>query len=198
MPDFYRLISLALYVGAAALGNTVSACELETVTNAVAGQSGYVFVQEKTIPALSRVLISNGNIWLVENNTLIWHLQKPIVSTMVFSDSGIRQYDSQGNLNMRSGDPLFSEFSSVFIRLLEGDFTALKDSFRIEMTCDDDVQRWELTLEPVAERFAAIIKEITLSGGETLQSLSFEEQRGDKTSLQLEVSDIPPERAYLE
>lgn len=187
-------LALSLLVGT----YTVAACELETITQMSAAQQGYAFTQEKQIPVLRRPLLSEGKLWLTQDDKLVWHIESPVVSTMVFSESGLRQFNGAGEMTLSSDDSLYGELSAVFINVFAGDFSALMDNFSLALDCQDSSDNWTLTLLPVTEPYSSILVSVTLSGSTLLETLAFEEVRGDTTLLQLQETDSPPYRVDLE
>jgi hypothetical protein len=162
----------------------VLACEPDEITSRLVKSQTFEFVQEKHIPALSRPLISRGRIFMNENEELIWELQSPVVSRLVISPNGISQYNGKGELTMNNTNEQFAEISSLFLGIFNGNLDILKTKFAITASCSAD-QNWTLTLIPDNESLAAILTQLQISGADTLEIVTYEEKRGDLTTIHL-------------
>ena len=141
------------------------------------------FTQSKHINGLSRPLISKGLIWMSPAGQLVWQTQMPIKSTLVITESGIKFFNKQDELLPDNNYPLANKISGLFLSILGGDVKKLEASFVQNLNCEK--KRWQLDLEPKNKSLSGIIKVISLSGNDDIESIGFQEQRGDRTVIEL-------------
>ncbi len=173
-----------LFVVICCLFGSIAACDQEKINAILAQQSLYAdFLQKKSIAALSRPLISKGQIWMNSKGTLIWHILTPLKSTMVIQDKGFKLYNKNDELQPNNRNTLVNDISSLFLTLLSGDSVKVSSMFNQTLKCDNN--SWNLELRPKAKKFINLTSLITLSGEESLTTISFQENRGDKTTIEL-------------
>jgi hypothetical protein len=162
----------------------VFACEPDEISSRIKQPQAFEFVQEKHISALSRPLISTGRLSMNDNNELIWELLSPVASTLMISPAGIRQYNAEGELTMSNTSGQFTELSSLFLSVFSGDMESLQKSFSVSANCGAD-QEWTLTMQPDNQSLAKILAQVQISGSESLDTITYEEKRGDMTTIYL-------------
>ena len=171
----------------------VKACNMEDIAEMLIQQTAWNFEQEKTVSALSRTLHSEGQFWLQNEENLVWQLDHPVRAVTVISSSGVRQYNSAGEIRMEDSNPVLNELSRVLLSLLKGNFESLQQVFDISLACADDGVYWEMELRPTGEQMVSLLSSIRLSGADSIEVLSFVEARGDATRLRLSPAEQMPE-----
>lgn len=160
------------------------ACEiLDTSERLAANPVYYRFQQSRDVPGLSRQLRSSGIIWMSDNDELVWQVQTPIKSTTVISSSGVREYNRNDQLQPALDVEIATSLSDVLLQIVRGNFTALNDYFQQTIQCEETA--WDINLQPTNERFSDFFASMQLSGNDELESIIYEEVRGDVTSIQL-------------
>ena len=164
------------------------ACDIETVKEILNQKTLQAeFKQLKTIKVLSRPLTSKGVIWKTVDSTIIWQTQQPFVSTLVLSQSNILRFNNKHQLKAASTQAkvkaIEQEMSQLFFNVFSGNLAELEKSFEQTLSCDAGL--WSLVLTPKDEKLKNILLSISLKGASTLNSISFQEKRGDITDITL-------------
>ena len=180
--------------------HTFAACTIESINEKIAKSNVLAnFTQSKTINGLSRPLISKGIIWMRSTGELIWQTTLPIKSTMVIRESGIKLFNKNDVLLPENKYPLAKDISRLFLSILGGDVKKLEDNFVQNVNCKDS--SWQVDLQPENKTLSGIIETIRLSGSDEIESIGFQEKRGDKTEIKLlkqEVITAKELEIYLE
>jgi len=186
-------------------------CDIRLVNEKLSNQAAYLdFVQTKTIKALSRPLVSKGQIWVGPNEELVWQLVMPIKSTMVLHQEGVRQYNKHDELQSEQNHAVIAELSKVFLALLAGDMQQLQSMFSFQFLCGgkDESQKansvsdaiensaWELILKPKVKNISELMTEIVVSGADRVDIIRFTETRGDSTQIQLTPKHIDASKLF--
>lgn len=171
--------------------NTLASnCSIDNINKKLARNNLYAdFVQTKTIKVLTRPLISKGQLWMSEQQALVWQVLFPIKSTMVLHSSGVTQFAKDDSFLGKKEHAMVTDLSNVFLLLLSGNMEKLNRSFSTSLTCDNNSDQWQLALKPKAEKIKNFISYINISGGKELENILFAEKRGDKTELNLSHKD---------
>ena len=173
-----------LIIACCCLLGSITACDQDKVNAILAQQSlNADFVQMKKIAALSRPLISKGQIWMSPEGQLIWQILKPLKSTMLIQDNSFKLFNKNDELQPDNRNALVKDISSLFLTLLSGDSEKLSSMFNQILKCDEN--SWHLELRPKEQKLSNLISLITLSGEESLTNISFQENRGDLTTIEL-------------
>ncbi len=163
---------------------SAASCNMDFINTKILNNPFYAnFTQTKTIPVLSRPLISKGLIWMSPTGKLVWQNQLPIKSTMVISDSGVNFYNKNDQLLPDNNHTMVKDISALFLNLLSGNSALLAEQFVQSLLCTDD--SWQLDLEPINKSLSEIMVKITLYGSDSLNVIAFQEKRGDKTRIEL-------------
>jgi len=142
------------------------------------------FKQIKTITVLSRPLVSQGAIHVVDGETISWHQDLPYIMMMKFTSQGIIECldDCKGEAPTVSNNPFVTALSQAFIGLLAGSPEKLETYFDLSVS-EHSQANWKLLLAPNDAILSGFIKHISITGDEHLQSLIILEMSGDKTLL---------------
>jgi outer membrane lipoprotein-sorting protein len=166
------------------LSSTSLACTLTSIGEAIGIENVHAtFVQTKTIAALSRPLQSSGEIWMSNDEQLVWQVLKPLKSTLVLNDVGIQQYDKNDSLLVGPQNPTEAELSEIFLNLLNGNIEKLQTVFDMELSCNQDT--WLINLTPTIESYQRLFKRFAISGQSIISEITIEEVRGDLTVINL-------------
>lgn len=132
------------------------------------------FVQSKYLKHFEQVLQSRGEFEILDGE-LLWNITSPIKQKSKITKDGIWIADSQ-NIWHKLEQNYDKE---LILSLLSFDFDSIKEQF--DITLSGDKSQWELTLKPKNIWLKKIFNQISLSGKERLEMMSFEEINGDKT-----------------
>lgn len=177
-----------------------SDCDINSIGQQLAPVQAYEFNQSRTVAALSRPLRSQGVIWLSDNEQLVWQVQNPIKSTTVISADGVREYNRNDELQPVADAAIASDLSDIFLNLLSGNFSALNNAFNSTVDCSDE--GWAVELFPQEQPFNELLSTLNMTGNEAIESISWQEVRGDTVEISLEASNTAIDdesiKSYLE
>ncbi len=171
-----------------------SSCDIDSINGKLSGNGLFAdFTQSKEIAALSRPLISKGQIWMSQNGELLWQVLTPFKSTMVIHKKGVRLYSKDDQFQGDRNHAMVTDISNIFLALLSGKLEQLDTAFSHELICGDNKeeqaksshQKWKLILTPKAEKIEKLISEIIILGHADIEQIHFTEKRGDKTEIHL-------------
>ncbi len=178
-----KLTSLLIFLSCFSTLSATS-CNIDYINTQVLNNPIYAnFTQTKTIPVLTRPLISKGLIWMSPTGKLVWQSQFPIKSTMVVSDSGVNFYNKSDQLLPDNNHTMVKDISALFLNLLSGNSAKLAEQFEQSLLCTES--SWKLDLEPKNKSLSEIMVRLSLYGSDSLNVIAFQEKRGDKTTIEL-------------
>lgn len=153
------------------------------------------FVQSKSLRALTRPLVSHGNMIFAAGKGVLWQILKPFPArALVTGDALIKWDDNNVPHRVSYGQtPAFRALSEVFLSVFAGELGQLRKTFTVESNMDG--RSWQLTLVPRDSKFAVIIAAIRVSGDKFVDEIIIGEGRGDKTLI--EFSDMNAEICQL-
>jgi len=143
------------------------------------------FVQTKTMAALRRPLISSGQLLLSRERGLAWHIEAPLRVTYLLSERGVTEIDAQGARRTRDARDLpgLAQISRTFQALLGGNLDALRESF--DINAQGTPEAWRLVLLPRQRQTATFLRQLELTGGQHVESITVVEAQGDRTVMQM-------------
>lgn len=139
------------------------------------------FEQEKKIKALRRPLVSSGSFLFANDQGVYWHTVQPFETLFIISDVGIYQKSEGAEPFQITADkqPMIGEFNNIFGALFRGDRKELESRFKVHFTGTSEA--WQLGLIPKSNTMARVISSMVICGGETLQTIRFNEAGGNQT-----------------
>jgi outer membrane lipoprotein-sorting protein len=140
------------------------------------------FTQTKTIPALTRPLVTSGRFTYAREQGLLWRIERPYKTTFSLGSNGIVELDAAGNPRRQSVDqsPGLQHVSRIFNALFELDLATLEKYFSVAVT--GDASRWSMVLTPQSALKKAF-KTISVRGGRFVEEVTMDEANGDVTVL---------------
>ena len=182
------------------MGVNAEECNQSSILKqAFSGATQFDFFQTKKVAALSRPLKSQGGIWVIDDQRLIWQVQKPIKSTLVISKGKLKRFSHKDIVQPDIDSPIAANISRLMFGLFTGQLNGLQSAFEQKFSCADN--RWYLRLVPTTKMFSKIFAGITLTGGKQLDNILIEERNGDTTAIQLVEMTVAEEvdfEVYLE
>lgn len=148
------------------------------------------FEQHKYIHILPQPLISKGVFQLDKENGLVWEINEPVASRIVFDNSGIHQSKNGQSVwevsNRRPGVAIIGQLMKA---ALSYDWALLEKYFAIEGSIDEQVsqRQWALILTPKENTLQQSIKHISLAGGQQLTQLILFEINNDRTEINFDM-----------
>ena len=130
------------------------------------------FVQEKSLPSLTRPVVSTGRMVLSREQGLLWQVEQPVKLTVVYSTTGAA-----------SGGAVEAEMGRLVRAILAGDLRELRTSFTLEP--QGELERWTIRLVPRAGELAQYLRIIELAGGAHLESIGIDETSGERLRVRM-------------
>lgn len=132
------------------------------------------FTQEKHIQNFPNPIKTQGK-FLIDGETLLWDVQKPIKNTVKITQNGIYILDSQGEWH-RKENQYDKQF---FLNIIRFDFAELQKNFDIKT--EDEAKQWKITLTPIGLILPKIFKNIYIFGENYVKKVILKESNGDET-----------------
>jgi outer membrane lipoprotein-sorting protein len=157
------------------------------------------FVQTKTIRALQRSLVSEGNFIIAADTGMVWETLKPFPSTLTAGRDYLIQSTPSGTktrLNAR-GNETFLRFSDTISAVFSGNAQKLLDNFTVYFAeAENSAGLWTIGLVPTEtaiRSFAArIIMDGEVSPGQALiRTVTLHEQNGGSIRYTLSGHSFP-------
>lgn len=143
------------------------------------------FVQTKQMAALKRPLVTSGRLVYARQFGVLWQIEAPFRMSYLLGEERIVEIGSDGARRERGMRevPGLAQVGQVFRALLGADAGALQPYF--DLAVHGDPGRWEIVLTPRQAQLAQFVKEMRLSGGRFVETISISEAGGDSTQIRL-------------
>jgi hypothetical protein len=139
------------------------------------------FVQSRQLAGFAKPLRSEGSFVLVPGSGLIWHGEKPFLSTTVVTPDGVLQIaDGQEVTRLPASKlPGLAQLYDVLGAALSGNVAPLKQTFAVADTTGSD--KWRIVLTPLHTdgNAAAQLTSLTLEGGQFVDRIEIDKSGGD-------------------
>ena len=141
------------------------------------------FEQQRILKALSRPLLSKGEMVFRKGAGVLWRVPDPFPGRALVTASEVIKWDGDGPPRHLALDrsPLFRAITDVVLSLFAGDVEGLARSFTL--IPERDGKTWRLTLVPKIPVVANAISRIKVTGAGFVDTLRVEEARGDVTAI---------------
>ena len=160
--------------------------EQVTISDKIEGS----FEQRKYIHILPQPLLSKGVFQLDKKTGLVWQINTPVSSRIVFDSAGIHQHQKgQAVWEISNDRPGVAMIGELMRAALSYDWPLLENYFFINGSINDIAetqsgkQQWTLTLTPKETTLQKTIKHISLAGEQALTSLTLFEVNNDRTEI---------------
>ena len=134
------------------------------------------FKQEKSLPFLTRPLLSSGDFSLSDDSGLRWRVSEPVVSVMTVVGTSVK-LDDQAVKDRGVGE-LMAQLMRAF---MTGDLSELARTFIASGELQND--SWHLNLTPRSVLMRSVLTSIDVRGGRFLQELVIVESSGSVTGM---------------
>lgn len=140
------------------------------------------FQQDKTLPALKRVLHSEGRFLFQRQKGVLWRLQKPVTAELVVTAERLVQKTARTQSRLELGSSPYGAAVNLLLTLLAGDSRVLQENFSV-VSVRDDGTRWILQLRPEGAALQKLFTSLQLSGDRYVRTLSMQEAGGGSTRI---------------
>ena len=134
------------------------------------------FKQEKSLPFLTRPLLSSGDFSLSDDSGLRWSVSEPVVSVMTVTRAGVKLEDQA--VKDRGIGELMAQLMRAF---MTGNLSEFERTFITSGELEND--SWHLKLTPRSALMRSALTSIDVRGGHFLQQLVIVESSGSITGI---------------
>jgi|GEM_PF-2411166 hypothetical protein len=191
MSKFYLLIKVFSML--CILMGSISYALTPDQVNMVIVQPGEVlnanFVQTRYFVGLPKPIISMGSIEIWGNKGLVWQTKQPFPSSIIISESGIYQKDTNNDqffnkiTPIASGAGIFKAVSNI----LNGSFTANNaQDFDVEILPVSTIDKWHVKLTPNRAPINKIINAIDVVVDKYIKQITIYRPNGDYDVISLD------------
>lgn len=142
------------------------------------------FVQQRLLKALSRPLVSRGELTFERATGVRWSVKEPFADTMLITETEIFSLGADGSRTPMAlgGNAVFRAMAQAILSLLSGDMADLSGAF--DISADRDAERWSLGLVPTTPMVLKAISRIGVTGRGYIETMDIIEASGDLTRLE--------------
>ena len=137
------------------------------------------FTQQRFLKSLSHPITTQGKFTLLAKKGLLWRMEKPFAVDLRVKQTGIMQWD--GNNWIANNQLGQSQHINLFLSLLGGDISALKEQFNLKLSGSQE--SWNLLLTPDSILMKQIFERIVIIGDKTVKEINLIEKQGDTTRI---------------
>lgn len=143
------------------------------------------FTQSRQISGFKNPVVSGGEFVVARGQGLLWHTTQPFESLLSVSPDRLRVSNGKGGdetvLDARR-EPMLRSLNDILQSVVIADVAALRAHFEMNIRLVG-ASGWELTLKPKEAALLTRFAQITLTGGENVETVLLAEASGDVTSL---------------
>ena len=136
------------------------------------------FKQEKSLPFLSRPLLSSGEFFISRDKGLLWRVTEPVVSEMTVNAYGV-QLDGRNIEDAGAGELI----ESLMQAFMTGNLSGVESTFIV--TGELRGNSWHLNLRPRSLVLKSALERIEVDGASFLQQLVILEKNGTVSKIRL-------------
>ncbi len=136
------------------------------------------FEQTRYLADLDTELVSRGHFRYERDNRVVWTLETPVDKRLVFTPQDAASLDESGGTEADGNDDRRrQQAAELLLSLLDGDWDALEQRFKISLA--GDAEAWNVDLTPRQQAVRERLESIHLAGGRYLQTLSLHAANDD-------------------
>ena len=137
------------------------------------------FTQTREIQGLDTPLTSSGTFSLSQDGKLTWTQTKPFNSVITMSKTRLVQtiMNNPSTVMTKEDQPIVFTFTQVFMSILKGNTQSAKEYFDINFT--GTTKAWEISFIPKGSPLNKAIKNITLDGSKTINTIKVIDSQGN-------------------
>lgn len=150
------------------------------------------FQQEKNLRALSRPLLSQGELLFIAGEGALWRVVEPFAVAVLMKPDEIIEWDDEGGMRRvdTNLNPVLHTLGEIILATLAGDTQFLKQIFDVSPTVSE--HGWGLFLKPKSEELGAVISDVQIFGDHFVEQVLIRETNGDITKLQFSHFGVGP------
>lgn len=141
------------------------------------------FSQKKQMAALKRPLLTEGKLVYSSAHGVLWQIEKPYKVAYLLGEDSIIEIAADGSRKQRGTRdiPGLAQVGRVFRAMLGANTSAMQSHFAAEAS--GKLAQWQIVLRPKQPQIQQFISQLTLSGGQFVETISIDEASGDLTQI---------------
>jgi hypothetical protein len=142
------------------------------------------FVQTRRIAALTKPLVTRGQLLVSRKDGVAWRIEQPYRVTYVLKQDVTIEIAADGTRTLRSAReaPAAARTSRIVRALVGGEPGALGNWFEVEASVSG--AQWKIALTPKQSQFSQFLKAVRLGGAEFVEEVAIDEANGDATRIE--------------
>lgn len=149
------------------------------------------FTQQKKLANSPRSFNSSGQIVFVKQTGVLWQIKNPVQADLIMTQMAVVQKTANTQSKIRLDQNQYAGIAHVFLQLMSGNETALKQNFEI-LNVSQTGQNWQISLKPKSAMMQKLFVKIDVSGGQFVQKMTVYEKNNGSTMIQFSSQKTTP------
>lgn len=149
------------------------------------------FTQQKKLANSQRSFNSSGQIVFAKQTGVLWQIKNPVQADLIMTQTAIVQKTANTQSKIRLDQNQYAGIANVFLQLMSGNETALKQNFEI-LNVSQTGQNWQISLKPKSAMMQKLFAKIDVSGGQFVQKMTVYEKNNGSTTIQFSSQKTTP------
>jgi len=152
------------------------------------------FIQERSLAAFKRVLVSHGRFAFKRPRLLRWETTDPVAAGFVVNGSGGRRWnETTGQREEFSGDdPLANAVAAQVMAWATADFSLLREQYEIALLAEEPVALRLVPRSAKARRFIEAMEVSFAPDRRSVRQVTMREGGGDRTTITFSGVEVNP------
>lgn len=142
------------------------------------------FHQIKTLPALTRPLLSEGQLVVASGEGVLLLIRRPVPAQMVITPDVLLQKTAHTQTRLHLDQSPYGAVAGLIGQLMSGDVKQLQSAFAVEVI-ERNGAAWALQLRPRDGRLKKLFVTLRISGDDFLRELEISETAGGTTLMRV-------------
>lgn len=149
------------------------------------------FTQQKKLANSSRSFNSSGQIVFAKQTGVLWQIKNPVQADLIMTQMAVVQKTANTQSKIRLDQNQYAGIAHVFLQLMSGNETALKQNFEI-LNVSQTGQNWQISLKPKSAMMQKLFVKVDVSGGQFVQKMTVYEKNNGSTTIQFSSQKTTP------
>lgn len=142
------------------------------------------FRQIKTLPALTKPLLSEGQLVVARGEGVLLFIRKPVPAQLVITPDVLLQKTAHTQTRLRLDQSPYGAVAGLIGQLMSGDLEKLQTAFAVAAIERND-HSWTLHLQPRDSRLKKLFVTLRISGDDFLREMDIRETGGATTLMRV-------------
>lgn len=149
------------------------------------------FTQQKKLANSLRSFNSSGQIVFAKQTGVLWQIKNPVQADLIMTQMAVVQKTANTQSKIRLDQNQYAGIAHVFLQLMSGNETALKQNFEI-LNVSQTGQNWQISLKPKSAMMQKLFVKVDVSGGQFVQKMTVYEKNNGSTTIQFSSQKTTP------